>query len=164
MFFIAKSPEIELLLKQWTSKDLESSILSQYGNLKDWHVVLAASTNYSLWKSTCKAFAKQLEENNDPIKASSYYLMIHDIDKAIQVLVQANFFHAALAIAKSRLDNDHPMINDLYKQWAQRSMQDGLYELASKCWYMSGFPINSGMCTNKCFAGSIYVYKLKLPK
>ena len=99
---------------------------------------LAASTNFSIWQATCRAFAKQLEDNSDPVKASSYYLMVHDIDKAVQCLIEANFFQAALIIIKTRLPRDHPMISDFYKQWAVKSMQDGLYELASKCWYLAG--------------------------
>ena len=48
---------------------MAASIESQYGRLTDWHVSLAASTNFSIWQATCRAFAKQLEENSDPVKA-----------------------------------------------------------------------------------------------
>ena len=64
--------------------------------------LLAASTNFSIWQATCRAFAKQLEDNSDPVKASSYYLMVHDVDKAVQCLIEANFFQAALIIIKTR--------------------------------------------------------------
>ena len=56
------------------------------------------------------------------------------MDKAIKALVNANFFHAATTVAKSRLPQGHAMIDDLYKQWAYQACQDGNYELASKCW------------------------------
>ena len=111
--------------------------------------LLAASTNFSIWQATCRAFAKQLEDNSDPVKASSYYLMVHDVDKAVQCLIEANFFQAALIIIKTRLPRDHPMISDFYKQWAVKSMQDGLYELASKCWYLAGLPIESALALAK---------------
>ena len=141
--------EHAFMLRQWSCQDLEKSIESQFGNLKDWHVSLAASVSFSLWKTTCRAYAKQLEDANDSVKASSYYLLVHDIDKAIQVLVQSNFFHAALTIAKSRLPKDSPMIIDLFKQWACRATQDGLYELASKCWFAAGFPVNAALALAK---------------
>ena len=41
------------------------------------------------------------------------------------------------------------MISDFYKQWAVKSMQDGLYELASKCWYLAGLPIESALALAK---------------
>ena len=56
------------------------------------------------------------------------------MDKAIKTLVNANFFHAAMTIAKTRFPPGHPMVADLYKQWAYQASQDGNYELAAKCW------------------------------
>ena len=60
------------------------------------------------------------------------------MDKAIKTLVNANFFHAAITIAKSRFPQDHPIIEDLYKKWAYQACQDGNFELAAKCWLKVG--------------------------
>ena len=60
--------------------------------------------------------------------------MVNQVDKAIKTLVNANFFHAAMTIAKTRFPPGHPMVADLYKQWAYQASQDGNYELAAKCW------------------------------
>ena len=74
------------------------------------------------------------EEKGNFVKAASYYLMISDITQAIQVLVNANFFQAAVTIVKTRLVKDHPLLLDLYKQWALKSHEDGAYGMEAKCW------------------------------
>ena len=121
-------------LMQWSNLDLKSQLEKQAGNLSDYHVNIAASLDHETWKWTCATYAKQLEEKGQCVKASSYYLIINEVAKAIQVLEEANFFQAAITIAKSRLPSDHPMIADLFRKWALNSAQDGLYEMSAKCW------------------------------
>ena len=124
-----------LTMYQWSgAAKVVIEHLENQGHLSDYHVALAASQDYKTWKWTCSTYAKQLEDKGQPVKASSYYLMINDLGKAVKVLCNASFYQAALVIAKSRLPQDHPMITDLLKQWAHQASQDGLYELASKCW------------------------------
>ena len=48
--------------------------------------------------------------------------MVNQVDKAIKTLVNANFFHAAMTIAKIRIPPGHPMVADLYKKWARMEL------------------------------------------
>jgi gem associated protein 5 len=126
-------------LLQWsgnTGEAVEKAIEAE--RLSDWLVSLAASTSYSLWRSACQTYAKQLAKKDNPVKSASYFLMVSEVAEAIDVLRKANFFQAAISIAKSRLPPDSPIIKDLFRQWAHQASLDGMVELASKCWLASG--------------------------
>ena len=140
-----------LSLAHWSgdSNRLKSIIENAAGHLTDFHVNLASSLGPEVWKWACLTFAKQLEEKGNATKASSYYLMAHEVDKAIQVLINANFHLAAMTLAKSRLPKDHAMIKDLFKLWALQATQDGMLELASKCWMAGGFVRESALALAK---------------
>ena len=96
--------EIGANLYQWSADNssLKSHLENQVGHLTEFHVNLAASNGYETWKWACSTYAKQLEEKGHVVKASSYFLMVNQVDKAIKTLVNANFFHAAMIIAKTR--------------------------------------------------------------
>ncbi len=88
-------------LYQWSGEPGEAVKSAIEANkLSDWHVALAASFSQELWRTACKAYAQQLALHDDPVKASSYYLMVHMVVDAIEVLRQKNFYQAALSIAK----------------------------------------------------------------
>lgn len=126
----------DFFMDQWCgSSKIKEMLEKSAENLTDFHVSLASSIDHGLWKWACATFAKQLEEKGNPVKASSYYLMIKEVDKAISALVNANFFQSAMVIAKTRLAPGHPMIKDLYTKWAIQCAQDGNYETAAKCWF-----------------------------
>ena len=123
-----------LNLALWSGQPIKPLLEGLIGHLNEWHINLAASQDHQTWKWACTMIAKQFEEKGNFVKAASYYLMISDIAQAIQVLVNANFFHAAVTIAKTRLVKDHPLLLDLYKQWALKSHEDGAYGMEAKCW------------------------------
>ena len=123
-----------LSLAIWSGQPIKPLLEGLIGHLNEWHINLAASQDYQTWKWACTMIAKQFEEKGNFVKAASYYLMISDITQAIQVLVNANFFQAAVTIAKTRLVKDHPLLLDLYKQWALKSHEDGAYGMEAKCW------------------------------
>ncbi len=132
-----KSDDAFLSLRHWSSfarQDLKSVLEEQVEHLHDFHIALASAYDHQTWKWACGTFAKQLEEKN-PVKSSAYYLMINQVDKAISTLVNANFFQAAITIARARLPSDHPLISDLFRKWAIQASTDGTYELAAKCWF-----------------------------
>ena len=130
-----KNDSFNLALWGSKSKTIKELLEAQIGHLTDWHISLAAACqDHQTWKWACSMYAKQLEEKGLAVKAASYYLMISEIALAMQVLGNANFYHAALVIAKARLPPEHPMITDFYRQWAHKSHEDGLYGVEAKCW------------------------------
>ena len=118
-------------LALWAGKPIKTLLEGQIGHLTDWHVSLAASQDHATWQWACTMIAKQYEEKGNFVKAASYYLMISEVAQAVQVLINANFFHAAVTIAKTRLVKDHPLLLDLYKQWAHKSHEDGAYGIGN---------------------------------
>jgi len=126
-------------LKLW-SGDLVQTIktAAKTGKLNDWMVSMAAGTSYSLWKEICLAYALQLIKDDDIVKGASYLLMTHQVLKAIEILKKNHFYRAAIAIAKSRLPEDAPLLQEIYSSWASQATSDGSYELAAKCWISAG--------------------------
>lgn len=62
------------------------------GQLNDWMINVAAGASRRLWEEACEAYALQLASNDDPIKAASYFLMLHKVVEAIDVLSKAKQF------------------------------------------------------------------------
>ena len=104
--------EDALTMYQWSgAAKVVIEHLENQGHLSDYHVALAASQDYKTWKWTCSTYAKQLEDKGQPVKASSYYLMINDLGKAVKVLCNASFYQAALVIA---ISPDFPRISNIF--------------------------------------------------
>ena len=55
--------------------------------------------SHSLWREACAAYAVQLAEH-DPIRSSSYHLMVGDVLEAISVLRKKQLFQVAVALAR----------------------------------------------------------------
>ena len=122
------------------SGDLVTTIkdASDTGKLTDWMVSASAGISYSLWKKTCASYAMQLAKQDEIVKGASYFLMIHEVVDAINLLKKNNFYRPAISIAKSRLSENAPLLQELYESWANQASNDGSYELAAKCWIAAG--------------------------
>ena len=126
-------------LSLWSGNLIETiKTASKTGKLTDWLVSAAAGISYNLWKEMCSSYAVQLIKEDDVVKGASYYLMIHQVLEAVEVLKKYHYYRPAIAIAISRLPNDAPVLQEIYKAWAYQATNDGCYELASKCWIASG--------------------------
>ena len=108
------------------------------GKLTDWLVSASAGISYALWKKACASYAIQLIKQDEIVKGASYFLMIHEVLEAINVLKRGHFYRPAISIAKSRMPDNAPIIQELYELWANQATNDGTYELAAKCWIAAG--------------------------
>jgi len=110
------------------------------GSLTESMVAQSAGISQRVWRETCTAFANQLSKEGEAVRSSEYYLAVHLVAEAIQVLKRAEEYKAALAIAVSRLPDQDPVIQELMSSWACKSIQDGNLPLAAKCWTAAGYP------------------------
>ena len=108
------------------------------GKLSDWLVSASAGISYALWKKACVSYAIQLAKQDEIVKGASYYLMIHEVLEAVNLLKKNHFYRPAIAIAKSRLPDNSPLLKEIYQLWANQATSDGSYELAAKCWIAAG--------------------------
>ncbi len=98
----------------------------QRGRVTEMTINMAAATSKTLWKDACKAYAKQLEAEEDPMKAASYFLMADLVEDALQVLTRAKEFEAALCIAKYVVMTFHFYLQDCNVSFLQVSLDLGL--------------------------------------
>lgn len=82
----------------------------------------------------CEVYARKSSEspNFDPIETSSYFLACHKLDEAINVLCTGNMYREALALAKCRLPENDPTINEVIRKWATYCSFSGNFEIAAQ--------------------------------
>jgi len=79
-----------------------------------------------------------LNKEGNYLKASEFYLAVHMVLEAIEVLRKNGAFQPALAIALSRLPENDPVVRQLLVGLAAQAGQDGNLPLAAKCWTAVG--------------------------
>ncbi|XP_072040500.1 gem-associated protein 5-like [Amphiura filiformis] len=105
----------------------------QSGTLSDMTVGMAAIGGPDVWLEICEAYAQQLEKREDFIKAANYYVACHQIQKAIQVLMNNRYHREAAAMATVRLPYKDPLLIEVYDSWAVQLEKEGSFEQAAKC-------------------------------
>ena len=103
------------------------------GHLTDALVAQSAGLSQVVWRKTALAYAKQLAKEANYLRSSEYYLAVHQVYEAIEVLSKNGAYQPALAIAYSRLAEDDPVIGELLTGFARQAEQDGNLVLAAKC-------------------------------
>uniref|UniRef100_A0A1Y1ML03 Uncharacterized protein n=1 Tax=Photinus pyralis TaxID=7054 RepID=A0A1Y1ML03_PHOPY len=106
------------------------------GSLNPWLIGIAPMVSHSLWQQACESYAKQLlnSANNKPVEASFYYLACHKVEEAIEALCSGSYYREALILAKTRLSNSDPIINNVIERWAKYAASVGCYEVAAQCY------------------------------
>ncbi|KAG8258404.1 Gem-associated protein 5 [Homalodisca vitripennis] len=103
--------------------------------LSDWLVSMAPLAGFEVWEEACVAFAKQLEECGEVLKASSYLLAIHNVHEAVRLLADHKMFKEAVAVAKCRLSHDDSLTSKVYTEWGDMSRAQGNLTLAVHCYW-----------------------------
>jgi hypothetical protein len=73
-------------------------------------LVIAASFSRGLYQEAMMVYADKLVDAEEFIKASTYYSLAGNTNKAIDVLVSQNMFREAVAMMKATLPEDDPRI------------------------------------------------------
>ncbi|XP_073993143.1 gem nuclear organelle associated protein rigor mortis [Rhodnius prolixus] len=111
--------------------------------LDDWLVSLAPLVSHKLWVDCCKSYASQLAEKGDIYKAVSYLLSTHQLEEAIDLLLDSKMFREAVLLAKSRLPNEDVTIKKIMGQWASHCIGTGMFPLAAHCLLSNGSNIEA---------------------
>ncbi|CAB3366761.1 Hypothetical predicted protein [Cloeon dipterum] len=126
-------------LKLWQGETQE--VIKNSTNAKkldDWLVSLAPSVSHKFWMETCCAYAEQLVEGGNALKAASYYLLCHKETEAISVLCKNSLFKEAVAICHLRLPADDPLLQSTLAAWGKHSQDTGNFEIAVQCYVAVG--------------------------
>lgn len=73
----------------------------------------------------CNIYAGQLEDIGEITKASTYLVAIQKFKEAAVVLLKNNFFREALAVIKSHDQQNHEMVLEITKKWAEYNVLHG---------------------------------------
>ncbi|KAK9498761.1 hypothetical protein O3M35_003324 [Rhynocoris fuscipes] len=111
--------------------------------LDDWLVSLAPMVSHKLWVDCCRSYASQLAEKGDTYKAVSYLLSIHQLEEAIDLLLESKMFREAVVLAKLRLSNGDAAIRKVMQQWANHCIGTGMLPLAAHCLLSNGSNIEA---------------------
>lgn len=106
--------------------------------LNDHLVSLAPMVSHKLWVDCCRSYAHQLNEAGDVYKAVSYLLAIHQVEEAIELLIQGKYFREAVVLAKSRFPTFDPVVKKVLDAWAAHCMSTGMLSLAAHCALSNG--------------------------
>ncbi|ESO89427.1 hypothetical protein LOTGIDRAFT_165023 [Lottia gigantea] len=109
-------------------------IARERDELSDWLVSMAPLGSYEMWLTACEDYARQLEDDGQYHKSSTYLLACHKVYDAIELFKRHKLYKEAVALAKVRLSPMDPSFEDLYTDWSQQLMKDGQYEQAAKCY------------------------------
>lgn len=87
-----------------------------------------------MWQEACEVYSKKLTESSkgDPLETAAYFLACHKVEEAIEALLAGGLFREALALAKSRLGEENPLVTTILERWATASMFDGNFEIAAQ--------------------------------
>lgn len=85
----------------------------------------SCSLCFRVFAETCVAYAAQLTDCGEYIKAASYLLAVHKVEEAILLLAENHLYKEALAIAKSRYPEDDPTITMVLQNWGKYSSNNG---------------------------------------
>jgi len=59
------------------------------------------------------------------VKASTYLLALDKVEESVEMLLKGRIYRDALTLAKLRLGEDHPLIETILQQWAERAALGG---------------------------------------
>ncbi|KAK6976015.1 Gem-associated protein 5 [Biomphalaria glabrata] len=127
--------EYHLQLELWRGNIAGAvQIARQRNELSDWIVAMAPLASHDLWELVSAEYAEQLEEDGQYHKAATYLLAAHKVYQAIDLFRRHRLFREAVSLARIRLSPVDPLLEDLYTEWGQNLMKDGLFEQAAKCY------------------------------
>ncbi|XP_053319123.1 gem-associated protein 5 [Spea bombifrons] len=143
-------PELHHQIMLWKG-DLKGTLqlAAERGELTDHLVALSPMAGYTVWLWTVEAFVKQLCFQEQYVKAASHLLSINKVYEAIQLLRGNHLYREAIAVAKSRLLHDDPVLRELYTAWAAVLEQDGHYSMAAKCYLGASSPYDAAKVLSK---------------
>eukprot|EP00794_Sanderia_malayensis_P007551 gene7551-8388_t len=108
------------------------------GELNEMLVAMSPLGGYDFWQSTMYSYADRLESNGDYYSAATYFLAVNAVGEAIDMFKKHGMFKEAIAVAKIRLPSCDPVLNELYRTWADKLSSDSCFEHAAKCYLASG--------------------------
>uniref|UniRef100_A0A6Q2X9Q5 Anaphase-promoting complex subunit 4 WD40 domain-containing protein n=1 Tax=Esox lucius TaxID=8010 RepID=A0A6Q2X9Q5_ESOLU len=134
--------ESVMYLRMWKG-DIAGAlqVATEKGELSDHLLSVAPMAGYQVWLRTVEAYVKQLCLQEQFLKAASHLLSINHIYEAIDLLKSHQLYREAIALAKARLQQDDPVLKELYTTWAAVLEKDGHLSTAAKCYLAvdSGF-------------------------
>lgn len=101
------------------------------GSVTEEMVGIAPMVSHNFWKLCSEAFAMQLIEEGQPLRAVLYLLCLNKVDEALDVLMKKHFYREAWVLAKLRRPKEDPIFGELAKEWIRYLDITGDYESAA---------------------------------
>ena len=101
-------------------------------------VASAPQVSMKLWEVACEAYAERLVLEGDIVTAASYYLNIHKVEEAVDVLLRHKHYREALAITKSRFGDMQEQLEKVVGHWVTTSMHEGNMDLVASLQLSTG--------------------------
>ncbi|XP_065159215.1 gem-associated protein 5 isoform X2 [Atheta coriaria] len=110
------------------------------GNLTPWLISVAPMISFSLWQEAVEAYASQLADStiSDPVEIASYYLALHKVDEAIDILSVKQMYRESLVLAKLKKPDDTDLHKQILSQWASACVMTGQFEIAAQSYIAQG--------------------------
>ncbi|CAG4940224.1 unnamed protein product [Colias eurytheme] len=145
----------------------EMAAMIQHANQSDFLcpflVSLAPCVSFKYWKDTMQLYLAQIDrmiakgerEKLRPnreyggiiLRKTALLLSVHDVKKAVQVLNEARLFKEAYLLSRTRhMDS---IAEETLKLWAEDSIKNGMYPLASVCYIILNDPYQAAVALSK---------------
>eukprot|EP00727_Mastigamoeba_balamuthi_P013396 m51a1_g868 hypothetical protein (1023) ;mRNA; r:820788-824233 len=99
---------------------------------------VAAALGRDVWEAAMAAQAETLERQNDYQGAVVCYLALQRVHDAISVYTRARMFADAVALARCRLCEGDPAVQQLLLAWAQHYDSQSMFVQAARCYVAAG--------------------------
>ncbi|XP_024921222.1 gem-associated protein 5 isoform X2 [Cynoglossus semilaevis] len=126
-------------LRLW-SGDLQGALqlAADRGELSDHLLSLAPMAGFKTWQRTVDVYVQQLCRQQNFLKAASHLLSLNRVYEALELLKTHRFYREAVCLAKARLSESDPLLQQLYNCWAAALEKDGHFSSAAKCLLAAG--------------------------
>lgn len=112
--------------------------LIENDGINDYVIALAAGAGTFIWRRLVEQYVKELEKDQNFSKASTYLLALGRKEESVEMLLKGRFYRDALTLANLQLGFDHPLVENILGQWAERSALGGNAIQAAKCKLATG--------------------------
>lgn len=100
-------------------------------SLTDEMVAISPMVSHNFWKLCLEAYALQLIDMGQALKAVLYLLSIHKVDDSLKLLTERHFFREAWILAKLRKPQGDAIFGAISSEWIKYLDLNGEYEFAA---------------------------------
>lgn len=94
-------------------------------------VAISPMVSHNFWTLCMEAFAMQLIEEEQPVRAVIHLLGVQRVEDAIRVLLEKKYHREAWILAKLKKANEDQVFDQIAKEWTEYLNVSGRFEEAA---------------------------------